>query len=242
MSIQEVTLPSLDSGRELDHVSQSLVLLSESFSRYGNEFAVVSSFGSESVVLLHLVSQVAKNIPVLFLDTGKLFGETKRYRDTLIERLGLQKVITITPESEQVKSEDPHGILWNENHNRCCFIRKVVPFREALIPYKAWASGRKRYQTLERSSLPSVQEEDGKVKVNPLAGWTKEQIDQYIETHRLPQHPLVADGFKSIGCMTCTDLPTNDQDDRSGRWAGSEKTECGIHLSLSENIRLMNQN
>lgn len=224
-----------------NHVDDALALLRDSYQALNDEFAVVSSFGSESVVLLHLASQISKDIPVLFLDTGKLFGETKRYRDQLIELLKLTNVITIKPKADQVKAEDPKGVLWANDHNKCCFIRKVIPFRQALKPYKAWASGRKRYQSVERSTLPHLEYEDDKLKVNPLAGWNKEEIKAYIEKHNLPVHPLVKDGFKSIGCMTCTERTAPASDDRSGRWAGKAKSECGIHLNIADNIRLLNR-
>ncbi|UTW56850.1 phosphoadenylyl-sulfate reductase [Kordiimonas sp. SCSIO 12610] len=204
----------------------------------GDKFALVSSFGAESAVLLHLAAKVSKDIPVLFLDTGKLFGETKRYRDTLTEQLDLNSVITLTPDADDLETHDPKGILWNSNNNGCCYVRKVVPLNKALDGYYAWASGRKRFHGAGRAALPHFEASDNRVKVNPLAFWNKDQVSQYMKDHDLPAHPLVAEGFASIGCMPCTDRVADGADVRSGRWKGKGKTECGIHLTLGENAKL----
>ncbi len=204
----------------------------------GDKFALVSSFGAESAVLLDLAAKVSPDIPVLFLDTGKLFGETKRYRDTLIEKLGLMAVKTLTPDDQDIQTHDPKGILWNSNNNGCCYIRKVVPLNTVLEGYNAWASGRKRFHGAGRAALPHFEASENRIKVNPLAFWNKEQVSQYMKDHDLPAHPLVAEGFASIGCMPCTDRVADGADVRSGRWKGKGKTECGIHLTLSENAKL----
>lgn len=206
---------------------------------FGRRFALVSSFGAESAVLLHLASQVSKDVPVLFLDTGKLFGETKRFRDQLTEEFGLTDVRTITPDQNDLHSEDPKGNLWVKQANKCCFIRKVKPLNEVLLGFEGWASGRKRFQGGVRSLLPHFEASDGRVKVNPLALWTKDDMSDYIEQYNLPRHPLVAEGFASIGCMPCTDRITEGESERAGRWRGQNKTECGIHLSLAENTRVL---
>lgn len=208
---------------------------------FGRRFALVSSFGAESAVLLHIASQVSKDIPVLFLDTGKLFGETKRYRDQLIKLLGLTDVRSISPDQNDLNREDPKGALWNQNPNKCCFIRKVAPMSRTLEGFEGWASGRKRYQGGVRSLLPHFEAADGRVKVNPLAFWTKDDVLDYKERTGLPDHPLVAEGFASIGCMPCTDRITEGEDERAGRWRGQTKTECGIHLSLAENTRIISK-
>ena len=206
---------------------------------FGRRFALVSSFGSESAVLLHIAAEVSKDIPVLFLDTGKLFGETKRYRDQLIEELGLNDVRTLTPDVNDLNAKDPKGALWASDTNACCYIRKVVPLAKAVEGFEGWASGRKRFQGGVRSLLPHFEASDGKVKVNPLAFWTKEDVVDYRERHGLPQHPLVADGFASIGCMPCTDRIEDGESERAGRWRGQTKTECGIHLTMSENQKVL---
>lgn len=208
---------------------------------FGRRFALVSSFGSESAVLLHIAAQVSKDIPVLFLDTGKLFGETKRYRDQLIEMLGLTDVRTLTPDVNDLNAKDPKGSLWTQDTNACCYIRKVVPLSQALVGFEGWASGRKRFQGGVRSLLPHFEASDGRVKVNPLAFWTKDDVVAYREEHGLPQHPLVADGFASIGCMPCTDRIEEGESERAGRWRGQTKTECGIHLTLTENRKILSR-
>ncbi len=199
---------------------------------FPGRIALVSSFGAEAAVLLDLVAQADKATPVIFLDTGKLFGETLRYRDRLIERLGLTDVRVIRPDETALNAEDPDGVLWLKRPDRCCFVRKVEPLRRALKGFDAWITGRKRFQGGLRGALPLFEADAGRIKVNPLAGWTKADLDDYFAKHELPRHPLEADGFLSIGCMPCTDRVAPDEDARSGRWRGTDKTECGIHLSL----------
>ncbi|MFC3052464.1 phosphoadenylyl-sulfate reductase [Kordiimonas pumila] len=206
---------------------------------FGPKMAIVSSFGAESAVLLHIAASVSKDIPILFLDTGKLFGETKRYRDTLIQEMGLTDVRSISPDKEDLQTNDPKGNLWNSTPNQCCYIRKVKPLDNVLSGFQAWASGRKRFQGGVRSLLPHFEAGDGRVKVNPLAFWNKDDIAEYIDKHNLPRHPLVAEGFASIGCMPCTDRVEEGENERAGRWRGQAKTECGIHLSLAENTRIL---
>lgn len=206
---------------------------------FGRRFALVSSFGAESAVLLHIASEVSKDIPVLFLDTGKLFGETKRYRDRLIEDFGLTDVRTLSPDVNQINAKDPKGALWASDTNACCYIRKVMPLSQALEGFEGWASGRKRFQGGVRSLLPHFEASDGRVKVNPLAFWTKEDVVDYREQHGIPQHPLVSEGFASIGCMPCTDRVEDGESERAGRWRGQTKTECGIHLTMGENNKIL---
>lgn len=206
---------------------------------FGRRFALVSSFGAESAVLLHIASSVSKDIPVLFLDTGKLFGETKRFRDQLTAEFGLTDVRSISPDQNDLSAKDPKGALWTKDTNKCCFIRKVKPLDQVLYGFEGWASGRKRFQGGVRSLLPHFEAADGRVKVNPLALWSKEDIQDYIEEHQLPRHPLVAEGFASIGCMPCTDRIEEGENERAGRWRGQSKTECGIHLSFAENTRVL---
>ncbi|KZK92405.1 MULTISPECIES: phosphoadenylyl-sulfate reductase [unclassified Pseudovibrio] len=199
--------------------------------QFSGEMALVSSFGADSSVLLHMVSQIDVRTPVLFVDTGKLFGETKRYRDELVEQLGLLDVRVITPEPEDLAEKDPKGALWASDTDACCHIRKVVPLAKALGGFEAWISGRKRHQADTRASLEHFEVEEGRIKVNPLANWTAAEVLQYAKDNGLPPHPLVAEGYPSIGCMPCTDKVAPGEDPRSGRWRGQDKTECGIHFS-----------
>lgn len=198
---------------------------------YPGEICVVSSFGAESAVILDLVARIAPETPVLFLDTGKLFDETLRYRDALAGRLGLTNVITLSPDPHHLAADDPDGTLHQRNTDMCCHIRKTLPLIRALAPYKVWISGRKRHHGGERAALPRVEIQDGKMKLNPLYDWPREEIEAYFKRRDLPAHPLVAQGYPSIGCLPCTARVTDpDADPRAGRWADEDKTECGIHI------------
>jgi phosphoadenosine phosphosulfate reductase len=201
---------------------------------FANEIALVSSFGAEAAVLLHVVAVVDPATPVIFLNTGKLFGETLRYRDRLVDRLGLRDVRTIAPDPERLQSIDPEEVLWYGNPDMCCYVRKVEPLHRALQPFSASISGRKRFHGDGRSALPLVEAIDGRIRINPLAAWRKEDIDAYFAAHDLPRHPLEADGFLSIGCMPCTDRVAPDENVRAGRWRGQGKTECGIHAPRAQ--------
>ena len=198
---------------------------------YPGRIALVSSFGTEAAVLLHLVSRVSKRIPIIFLDTGKLFGETRRYKERLIQSLGLEAVEPVPPDSDSLAREDPHGRLWLDDPDRCCHIRKTVPLAKALAPYDAWISGRKRFQNGSRADLPLFEASGEQVKVNPLRDWSRADILSYFTVHGLPQHPLERHGYLSIGCMPCSRPVRSGEGLRDGRWAGQSKTECGIHLA-----------
>lgn len=193
---------------------------------------MVSSFGSESVVLLHLLSRVDPGVPVIFLNTGKLFGETLRYRDRLQEKLGLLDVRAIGPHPRDTQSLDPDGTLWSSNPDACCNFRKVLPLQRALAGFDAEITGRKRFQTASRSTISPIELKGARFVVNPLWNWSLQDLKHHILKHDLPRHPLVDDGFVSIGCMPCTQRVQKDEDYRSGRWAGADKDECGIHANL----------
>lgn len=196
---------------------------------YRGEIGLVSSFGADSAVLLHMVAQIDPATPVLFVDTVKLFPATLQYRDDLIARLGLSDVRTQKPAKADLAASDPAGMLWMSDTDACCHIRKVLPLEQALDGFQAWISGRKRFQSASRANLEAFEAEDGRVKVNPLADWTAQQVLDYARDHDLPPHPLVAQGYLSIGCMPCTDKVKPGEDPRAGRWRGQDKTECGIH-------------
>lgn len=202
--------------------------------RMAAEVAVVSSFGAESAVLLHLVSVADPTVPVLFLETGKHFPETLAYRDQLVDRLGLKDVRNLTPDPEELAKKDESGLRWSYDPDGCCEIRKVKPLAKALLNFDASITGRKAFQASTRSSLPRFEidttDDQGRLKVNPLIDWSAERLAAYIEEHDLPAHPLVAEGYPSIGCMPCTSKVAPGEDPRSGRWRGWDKTECGIHM------------
>ncbi len=199
---------------------------------FSGKTAVVSSFGAESSVLLHLAAQIDPNVPVLFLNTGKLFGETLRYRDRLQDALGLGDVRSLAPSIADRESQDPDGTLWSRDTDACCNFRKVVPLKRALEPFAAQVTGRKRFQTRERSEMQSVEFFDGRFRFNPLWQWSLADLEAYMTKHNLPRHPLVEDGYPSIGCMPCTRRVQAGEDYRAGRWSGLDKDECGIHIGV----------
>ncbi len=200
---------------------------------FPGRIALVSSFGAESAVLLHVVSTIDPALPVLFLDTQKHFPETLDYRDRLVARLGLTDVRSIRPDPAMLATRDPIGDLHAQNPDRCCAIRKVLPLEQALESFDATFTGRKRFQGGLRSELPVVEPDGVRLKINPLARWSLDELKAHILAHDLPRHPLVERGFLSIGCAPCTDRVSAAEDSRAGRWRGQAKTECGIHLPAS---------
>lgn len=199
------------------------------------DVALVSSFGAESAALLHLVASIDPSVPVLFLDTGKHFPETLAYRDTLVERLGLTGLRVLTPDPELLAKKDGSGLRWSYDPDGCCEIRKVIPLDAAMAGFDASITGRKAFQASTRNALPRFEvDAAGKLKVNPLADWTKADIEAYFAAHDLPRHPLEAQGYLSIGCAPCTSKVKPGEDPRSGRWAGWDKTECGIHTPVAD--------
>ncbi len=189
--------------------------------------ALVSSFGAESVVLLHLISRIKPDLPILFIDTELLFAETLRYQKSLARLLGLSNVQIIRAHPRDLSQTDPHNRLHISDPDSCCNLRKVQPLQRALQSFDTWISGRKRYQGGLRASLPLFEKDGEKhLKINPLANWSAQDIHDYIEQNNLPRHPLLEKGYHSIGCKPCT-RPASG---RTGRWSGQNKTECGIHL------------
>ncbi|MFZ1471192.1 MAG: phosphoadenylyl-sulfate reductase [Paracoccaceae bacterium] len=200
--------------------------------------ALVSSFGAESVVLLHLVSMIAPETPVLFVDTRMLFPETLEYQRQLAETLHLCDLRTIRAAQPRVAFDDPDGTLHQFNTDACCNLRKVEPLERALAGFDGWITGRKRYQNSDRGALDFFEPEaDYRIKVNPLAHWGRDDLAEYIVNNRLPRHPLVAKGYPSIGCAPCTSAVKPGEDPRSGRWRGQQKTECGIHFKDGKAVR-----
>jgi len=200
--------------------------------------ALVSSFGAESVVLLHMISVMDRTTPVLFLNTEMLFEETLRYQREVAEKLGLTDVRLIRPDRTQVFLRDPDGVLNGSNPDACCSLRKTEPLDAALEPFDAWITGRKRFQGGARAAMQFFEfGELGRIKVNPLAHWERGDVQDYILNNRLPRHPLVARGYPSLGCAPCTSRVAKDEDERSGRWRGSEKVECGIHFGDGRLVR-----
>ena len=198
------------------------------------DLAIVSSFGADSAVLLHMVSQVDPSLPVYFLETGKHFAETLAYVETLKLHLGLSNVIAIHPASSDIARFDPRGDLWETDPDSCCFIRKTEPLEPVTEMFGGWVTGRKRYQTRERGVLPHFElTTDDRIKVNPLAYFSDADVVEYRQQHNLPEHPLYARGYKSIGCAPCTSVVAEGEDPRAGRWRGLNKKECGIHYDFN---------
>ena len=226
--VDAIRLNNMFRGR--DTVEMLTVLLHEQML---GDAAIVSSFGAESAVLLHLIASIDPTVPVLFLDTGKHFPETLAYRDTLVERLGLRDFRNITPDPDALAKCDETGLRWSYDPDGCCEFRKVIPLKAALAPFDAQFTGRKAFQSATRAALPRFEIEEGRLKVNPLADWDRAQIEAYMAEHDLPVHPLVAQGYPSIGCAPCTSMVKPGEDPRAGRWRGWEKTECGIHTTIA---------
>jgi phosphoadenosine phosphosulfate reductase len=198
------------------------------------EIAVVSSFGADSAVLLHIVAQVDRSLPVYFIETGKHFPETLDYVETLRLQLGLSTVIALKPDPKDLARFDPAGDLWETDPDSCCHIRKTEPLDATVSAYGGWITGRKRYQTRERGVLPHFElTSDDRIKVNPLAYFTDADIASYKLRHGLPEHPLYNKGYKSIGCSPCTSIVAEGEDPRAGRWRGLNKKECGIHFDFN---------
>ena len=225
--------PDLPSAEELDQALRNqspAAVIAAALQAVGRErLALVSSFGTESAALLKVMADVDPAIPVIFLDTGWLFEETLAYRDTLIATLGLRDVRSIKPLEETLSREDPDRELWFSDPDACCRIRKVEPLARALAPFSAWINGRKRFQGGLRAAIPVVEQDGIRLKFNPFANVTREEIEAIYAAANLPPHPLVASGFLSVGCMPCTSRTSPDEDARAGRWRGRPKTECGIH-------------
>ena len=206
------------------------------------KLALVSSFGAESVALLHVAAMVKRDLPVVFIDTEMLFAETLVYQQELAERLGLRNIQTIR--AADIAEKDPDGTLHLRDTDACCAFRKTVPLQSALKEYDGWITGRKRFQSGTRASLPFFEVETppnapARIKVNPLAHWQASDVSDYIDENRLPRHPLVAQGYPSIGCAPCTSKVKPGEDPRAGRWRNTEKEECGIHFVDGKMVRIV---
>ena len=198
---------------------------------FPGRLALMTSFGAESAVLLDLVAKVDRALPVLFADTRRLFPQTLAYRDALVDHLGLTEVRTVSPTAADEAAEDPLGALFAVDPDRCCDLRKVRPMAAATKPFDAWITGRKRFQGATRAALAAFDAEGSHIRVNPLAAWTSSDVLAYLATAGLPRHTLVAQGYRSIGCQPCTTPVAEGEDERAGRWRGTAKTECGLHVA-----------
>ena len=212
-----------------EHLTAQEILRAAISEQFVHDITLSSSFGADSAVLLHMISDIDQNLPVVFLDTDRHFFQTLQYRDQLVKQLGLTNLVILKANTDEASVEDAKGTLWRTAPDQCCDLRKVRPLNRLMEGYGAWISGRKRHQSATRNQLPIVEFDGKHFKVNPLAKWNAEDVEAYFRNHDLPPHPLVEQGFPSIGCFTCTKPVAAGEDSRSGRWAGTEKVECGIH-------------
>ena len=206
-------------------------ILEISIKKFGNKITYICSFGTESAIILHMISKIDKKFPIFLLNTHFLFPETIDYKNKLLKKLSLTNCLDIFPDESLIKIEDPENNLWMNNTDRCCEIRKVKPLDKILKNYSSWISGRKSYHQGLRMNLKPFELLNKKIVVNPLINIKKEEVENYFQINNLPKHPLFNHGYLSIGCTHCT-FKTNDKRNiRSGRWKNKIKTECGIHLN-----------
>ncbi|WP_417490629.1 phosphoadenylyl-sulfate reductase [Maricaulis sp.] len=230
------TIPVRRTGDDLDALnaryrqSDALEILRDALqTTWRGRIALLSSFGTEAAVSLHLISRIDPATPVFFLDTGRHFAQTEQYLRTLVDRLKLTDLRVLKPDADEARAEDADGYLWQRDADACCALRKVRPLARALDGFDALVTGRKRFHGGARAALPVVERVADGLRVNPLANWSAEQIQAYFQTHDLPRHPLTDMGYSSIGCWTCTAPAYGGGGLRAGRWPGQDKTECGIH-------------
>lgn len=198
---------------------------------FGGRYVVASNM--QDAALVHLAAATRPGVDVLFLDTGYHFAETIGTRDA-VEAVYDVHVVNVTPEHTVAEQDLKLGKdLFSRDPGECCRLRKVVPLGRALKPYDAWVTGIRRVESPTRANAPliSFDEAFGLVKINPLAAWSDEDLQSYIESHGVLVNPLVDEGYPSIGCAPCTAKPAEGADPRSGRWQGLTKTECGLHAS-----------
>tara|TARA_R110002094_G_scaffold204617_1_gene175520 strand:- start:506 stop:1255 length:750 start_codon:yes stop_codon:yes gene_type:complete len=226
-----------------DHHGATAVLEHALRDRDVGRVALVSSFGAESVVLLHLLSVISPHTPVLFIDTQMLFAETLAYQQELAQKLYLTDIRRLSPSPASLAMGDPDGTLHQYDTDACCALRKTDVLEAALSGFDAWITGRKRYQSGTRADVEFFEADgDARLKINPLAHWGRDDLEEYMINNRLPRHPLVAQGYPSIGCAPCTSPVAEGEDPRAGRWRGSAKTECGIHFINGKMVRIKQEN
>jgi phosphoadenosine phosphosulfate reductase len=230
--LTDLNIPLL--SKELEN-APAIEILQWAWDTFGSKAAASSSFQTQSVPLLHIISQVCPAMPIIFLDTGFHFSDTLRFRDELQTRLKLNIVIAHPAiEKSQLMTQYGHA-LYRQDPDLCCYINKVEPKQRALKGFEAWISGVRRDQTANRKNLPVLETQStGPLKIYPMLNWTRRQIFAYIHDHDLPAHPMFEKGYPSVGCMPCTRPITAGDDDRAGRWSSLDKDECGLHLNLNE--------
>ncbi len=211
------------------HKSSPEEIIRKAQNLFKDKIVYISSFGIESAIILHMISQIDKNFPIALLNTNFLFKQTLDYKNKLIKGFNLKNFVEIFPDNSNLQKDDPNNNLWKSDVEKCCELRKVKPLNKFLKKYNAWISGRKSYQGGERFDVQPFEFNNGKVVVNPLANFERKLVLLYFNNNNLPKHPLVEEGYLSVGCTHCTFKPNNIEDPRSGRWINQTKTECGIH-------------
>jgi len=231
------TLNNLDIGALNSKFSEGepkLILEYSILNLFKNKIAYVCSFGTESAIILHLISQINKDIPIILLNTHFLFEETVKYKNELLELLGLRNCHEVFPDDKVLNKFDRNNDLWKTKVDKCCNLRKVIPLEKSLKDFEAWVSGRKSYHLGDRQNLKAFEKLNNKVVVNPLFRSTQDFVENYFLLNSLPKHPLEAKGYLSIGCTNCTIKTKNIKNIRDGRWSNKNKTECGIHLEQKD--------
>lgn len=224
----------LHSAASLEERCNAVEIVYWASREFGSKLAVTSSFQTQSLPLLHVISRICPNTPIFFIDTGFHFPETLAFLETIKKKLGLN-IVELKPLIEHEEFLKQHGELHQDNPNMCCYMNKVEPLQRELTKYDAWISGIRRDQTNQRADTQIISmQENGLYKICPMVNWTEKNVDSYIEKLHLPKHPLHKAGYRSIGCACCTVRTTEGQDARSGRWSGKEKTECGLHDCTSK--------
>jgi phosphoadenosine phosphosulfate reductase len=227
-----------DLNARYQHHSATAVLERALTDPFLGQIGLVSSFGAESVILLHMISIMDRTTPILFIDTEMLFAETLGYQAEVADQLGLTQIKVIKADRAALATFDPQSTLHQRDTDACCALRKTEPLERALAPFDAWITGRKRFQGNTRATLDFFESEgDVRIKINPLAHWAREDVHEYMINNRLPRHPLVAKGYPSIGCAPCTSPVAKGEDPRAGRWRSSDKEECGIHFIDGKRVR-----
>jgi phosphoadenosine phosphosulfate reductase len=205
---------------------------------FGAGVVASSSFQTQSVALLHMIGQVCPEMPVIFLDTGFHFPETLAYRDDLQKRFNLNiTIMRAQIDKSELFRQYGEG-LYRRDPDLCCYINKVEPMQRALKDKQGWISGVRRDQTANRKTLQILEPQpSGLLKIHPMLNWDRRQLWTYINRHDLPAHPLLSKGYMSVGCAPCTRPVGDGEDERAGRWAGTGKTECGLHLKRETETR-----
>tara|TARA_Y100001954_G_scaffold76815_1_gene84289 strand:+ start:24 stop:722 length:699 start_codon:yes stop_codon:yes gene_type:complete len=230
MKIDENLLAQLNDNSK--NLSPQNILENSINNIFKKKMVYVCSFGTESAIILHMVSEIDRSLPIILLNTNYLFKETIEYKDYLICKFKFSNFKELSPSIEDLNINDTKGILWKEDPDLCCNIRKVLPLQKELQKYEAWISGRKSYHEGERTNLKFFEYINEKIVVNPLANVNRNFVDSYFKKHDIERHPLFESGYLSLGCTHCTVKTSMIDSPRSGRWNNKTKTECGIHYNL----------